>query len=388
MQIDQFAKEAPGRLIAVRGHDGRLGEDYDTFAFMPDPLPTDLSLQSTTWSAVSAATLALGRLDGLGQRLPNPSLLRRPSLRREAHSTSALEGTFAPLADVLRSDDPAGETEALGEVLNYVRVAETAYEWVRERPLTMSLLCELQRMLVAGTPADGPSAGRIRDHQVMIGSPSGRLAEARFVPPPPGHDLEIGCRAWADWVGTPPNLPVVVQAALAHYQFETLHPFNDGNSRLGRLVIVLQLLRAGVLAEPLLTVSPWLEARRREYQDELLAFSQTGDADQWVTFFARALEGSAEGTARRIDQLLAFVDLARAAVRTRGLRGLAVDLTERLIERPVFTIRWVADDFGKSVPAATDAVNRLVDLGLLRETTGGTYGRVFAADDVLRILGS
>jgi len=379
-----------GQLVPISGHDGRFGEDYDHWAFVPDPLPTLVDLSPATWRLVGDAMLSLGRLDQAGRQVPNPALLRRPTLRREAQSTSALEGTYAPLSEVLEADPddlhPTPRSPELREVLNYVRAAEHAYAVVREREISVGLLGELHRLLVAGTAADGSMAGTVRTHQVVIGPPGSRVTEARFVPPPPGLDLEIGLRDWVDWVEGPSQLPVVVRAALAHYQFEALHPFNDGNGRIGRLLIVLQLLRGGVLHEPLLTVSPWFEARRREYQDRLRGVSETGSWDAWVAFFADGVAAQAASTTEKVSQLLVYQEQTRALARQRGIRGVAIDVIEGLIARPILTSGWLADVHGVTRQAAINAIGRLVDAGILRETTGGEYGRVFAADAVIQIL--
>jgi Fic family protein len=371
-----------GNLVPIRGHDGRFGENYDHWAYVPKPLPSILELSPRTWRAVSDAMLSLGRLDQAGRQLPNPALLRRPTLRREAQATSALEGTYAPLSEVLEVDpddaEPGSRSPELREVLNYVRAAEYAYEVVQERGISVGLLLDIHRLLVAGTRADGTMAGAVRNHQVVIGPPGSRVADARFVPPPPGTDLEIAVRDWADWVAGDSDLPVIVRAALAHYQFEVLHPFNDGNGRIGRLLIVLQLLRDGALHEPLLTVSPWFEARRREYQDRLGRLSENGDWDDWVAFFAAGIGAQAESTTGHEE--------TRARARGHGLRGLAVDLVESLIARPILTTGWVAARHMVSRQAATNAIARLVDAGILVETTGRSYGRVFAAEAVIRIL--
>lgn len=379
-----------GRLVPISGHDGRFGEDYDHWAFVPDPLPSIVDLSAPTWRLVGDAMLNLGRLDQAGRQVPNPALLRRSTLRREAQSTSALEGTYAPLSEVLEVDPddlhPAPRSPELREVLNYVRAAEHAYAVVREREISISLLGELHRLLVAGTPADGSMAGIVRTHQVVIGPAGARVTEARFVPPPPGLDLDIALRDWVGWVEGPSQLPVVVRTALAHYQFEALHPFNDGNGRIGRLLIVLQLLRDGVLHEPVLTVSPWFEARRREYQERLRGVSETGDWDEWVAFFADGVAAQAASTTEKVTQLLAYQEGTRALARQRGIRGLGVDVIEGLIARPILTSGWVAGAHGVSRQAAINAIGRLVDAGILRETTGGTYGRVFAAEAVIQIL--
>lgn len=391
MDKEALRSSPVGRLVPITGHDARFREDYGYWAFVPDPLPTRVDLSPATWRLVGEAMLSLGRLDQAGRQVPDPALLRRPTLRREAQSTSALEGTYAPLTEVLEVDPddahPVSSSPELREVLNYVRAAEYAYVVVGERGISVGMLGELHRLLVAKTAADGPITGRVRDNQVVIGPPGSRVEEARFVPPPPGPDLEMALRDLVDWVEEGQSeLPVVVRAALAHYQFEALHPFNDGNGRIGRLLIVLQLLRERVLHEPLLTVSPWFEARRRDYQDRLRRVSEVGAWDDWVGFFAEGVAAQAASTTEKVTRLLAYQDATRSLARQRGLRGLAIDLVEGLIARPILTTGWVAQVHPVSRQAATTAIARLVEVGILRETTGRSYGRVFAADEVIHIL--
>jgi Fic family protein len=387
--VERFTNSPVGTLVPISGFDPRFGEEFDHWAFVPHPLPNEVALSPRTWAVASEAMHSIGRLDQAGRQIPSPPLLRRPTLRREAQSTSALEGTYAPLTEVLEvdPDDLPNRSPELLEVLNYVRAAEHAYTAIADRPLTIQLLLELHELLVTGTRSDGRDAGKIRSHQVVIGAAAGRVRDARFVPPPPGPDLEAGLRTWVDWVNAPhPSLTPVVAAALAHYQFETLHPFNDGNGRIGRLAIVLQLMLTQALREPLLTVSPWFEARRSDYQDELQRVSETGDWDRWVTFFATGLRKQADDTTRKIDELLAVHDRAQALCRANNVRGTALDVAEGLIGRPIVTPTWVQRHYSVSYPTANKAVTRLEDLGLIRETTGGNYGRVYASDEVLRIL--
>ncbi len=330
---------------------------------------------------------ALGRLDQAGQQVPNPILLRRPTLRREAQSTSALEGTYAPLAEVLEADleGESPKSPEIVEILNYVLAAEHAFTVVPDRPVSVRLLCDLHRLLVRGTRADGADAGRVRSHQVVIGPPGTRVEDARFVPMPAGPDLDVAFRALVDWMNTDDRASVV-QAALAHYQFETLHPFNDGNGRIGRLLIVVQLLQSRLIREPLLTVSPWFEARRRDYQDALRAVSESGEWDPWVAFFAEAIRAQAIETARKVDQLLELQDRTRSRIRDERIRGIGAQIAEDLIGRPIVTPSWAAHHYGVTYPAANAAIERLVEVGLLRETTGGRYARSFASEEVIRIL--
>lgn len=364
-------RESPiGRLVPISGTDGVTGQQYQHFAFLPDPLPRTVELSSATWTQVAAAEAALGRLDQAAQQVPEPALLRRPSLRREAQSTSALEGTFAPFETVLVSDpeERGGLPVDVREVLNYVVAAEDGFAWVRERPFTVSLLERLQRILVANTPSEHHDAGRVRERQVVIGARGSSIENSRFVPAPPGDQLKAGLEAWLDWLGNPPtDIAPVARAALAHYQFETLHPFSDGNGRIGRLLIAMALMRDDVLREPILVVSPWFEARRDAYQDGLLALSRTGRWDDWVRFFAEGVEASADVTRTRVEQLLEWREQALTRVRAAGVSGVAERVTGELIGGPIIRAPGVARRHGVTPQGAMLALRRLVDLGILHE---------------------
>jgi Fic family protein len=382
-------RESPiGSLVPISGSDQRTGEHYDYFAYLPASLPGTLSLRSATWTAVTRAESALARLDQASRQIPTPALLRQPSLRREAQSTSALEGTFAPIEEVLESpiEDRAKAPVEMREILNYVVAAEEGFQWIAERPLTVNLLGNLQRLLVQGTPADFSDAGGLRDRQVLIGARGSAIQDARFVPPPPGDQLRAGVESWIAWVNDPPNdLPAVVLAALAHYQFETLHPFSDGNGRIGRLVIALQFMQRSVLREPILVVSPWFEARRERYQDGLLDLSRSGDWDVWVRFFAQGVEASADDTRDRVDALLEWQAATLLRARATGLSGVAERVAGELIGTPFLRAADVAARHGVSPQAAIKALRRLVDVDVLEERQRN--GRVvFSAPTVVRLI--
>lgn len=387
MDLERFGASPVGNLVPLTGTDGRTGDSYSHFGFAPDPLGDLPPLSNTAWSTVARASHALGRLQQGAQLVPNPGLLRRPTLRREAQSTSALEGTFAPLEEVLAADviDDRSRSSALSEVLNYVRAAELAFDWISERDITVSLFGELQRTLVEGTTADTREAGRIRTIPVAIGSRSGSIYDARFVPMPPGPTLEAGVRDLVDWIrnSAAQGRDPVVAAAMAHYQFETLHPFNDGNGRLGRLLIVLQLLLEQTLSEPLLSVSPWFEARRDAYQEALAEVSATGSWDEWITFFATGIEASAIDTAQRMAELLAIQASYQERIRQSGVTGSIRDIADLLVDTPYVTVSSIARTTGKTYQAAKNALEKLVQLGILEEVEGPSV-RVFRAPDVLR----
>ena len=388
MDVEAIRSSPIGTIVPITGTDVRTGENYAHHAFIPSPLPDVLVLSQRSWLAILDAEAALARLDQAARQIPDPSLLRRPSLRREAQSTSALEGTYAPFEDVLASD--VGEGGAVSaevrEVLNFITAAEAGFSWIADRPFSVDFLARLQRVLVEDTPSEHDDAGRVRIRQVVVGARGSSVRDCRFVPPPPDDSLRAGLDAWTSWINDPPTLmPRVVRAALAHYQFETLHPFSDGNGRIGRLVIVLQLLRDGALREPILVVSPWFEAHRNEYQDGLLRLSQTGDWDAWVEFFAGGVAVSADSTRVRIDELIQFAEKARDLVRAAGISGVAERLSADLIGAPILTASVVAKRYSVSHQGAINALRRLVDVGLLRERTR-TNRATFVCDRVVTIL--
>ncbi len=397
MDLRLFSDRSPGALVPITGTDPERGA-WRHSAFVPDPLveiaPT---LAPRTYLAVADARAALAALDSTARQLPNPSLLRQPSLRAEAQSTSALEGTYAPLAKVLTADEDRPENADLREVLNYVSMASAAFDWVQAgRGLTVSLLGDLQRTLVLATRSEESATGGVREWQVVVGRRPDASEDdlpviaARFVPPPGGLDLSAHLQDLLDWMSAPRNgdTDPVVAAALGHYQFETLHPFGDGNGRIGRLLIVIHLLKLDVLGEPTLTVSPWFEARREQYYDRLLAVSTDGDWDSFVRFFAAGLEASAVTTR---SQMLALVDVqSHLHELVRGSR-LRADTAHALVDFAVghtsFTVRAVEQNLGISYPRANNLVDQLVALDVLAPLgRSDSYRRRFHAPEVLRVL--
>lgn len=390
MDIDRFRDSPNGRLVVIRGADGRTGHAYDHYAFVADPLGDEPELSGRTWRAVTAATRALAKLDQAARhQVPRPELLRKSTLRREAQSTSALEGTFAPLEKVLAADreDPEHLSQEIHEVFNYLTAAEFAFEEVKREPrVTVPLIEAAHKLLVQGTAAETGDAGRVRETPVAIGSPTGTVEDSRFVPMPPGPDLSIAVRELADWIAdaTRERDPLVA-AALAHYQFETLHPFNDGNGRIGRLLIIVQFMVDGLLAEPLLSVSPWFEARRGRYQDALANVSAEGTWDEWVGFFAEGVRASAEDTLERVNELLRIQQSYLDIVAEAKVKGLARDIAESLIGDPVVTVPRLQNRFGKRAASTNEAVKKLVKLGIL-EGPHGKYNRQFYAQRVMAAL--
>lgn len=392
MDIATLERSPIGSLIPIFGPDPATHEMVEGKAFLPEPLPRELVLSTETWNVVNSATAALARLDGAARLVPEPSLLRRPTLRREAQSTSALEGTYAPFAEVLAAegDDFQQLTAEVREVLNFEQMAELAFSWPENRALTIGMLGDLQKTLVRGTAGELSDAGQLRDRIVVIGSPGAGFDEARFVPPPPGDQLRAGVEDLLAWIASPPDLPTVVLAAFAHYQFESLHPYSDGNGRLGRLLVIVQLLRGAVIREPLLVVSPWFEKRRDQYQDELMRLSCSGDWDRWVSFFAEGVAASALDSQQKVEGLVGLQEQLRRRVQDANKRGSAERLAADLVGRPYVDRPWVAKRLGLSGQGAQNAINTLLALGILEpaQIHLARHARLYVAPEVMQIISS
>lgn len=396
MDLAAFRPDAPGDLVPVTGSDARLGA-WEHVAFVPHPLPgASPDLSASTYRVVADARAALAALDSTASRLPNPRLMRRPALQAEAQSTSALEGTYAPLLDVLTADEERPPTSTLREVLNYVAMGNHTFDWLEQgRPLTLTLLEDMQRILFQDTPA-APTSGSLRQNQVVIGRRADAAADdlpvraARFVPSPPGLDLRARVQDLLGWMQESSRLDIdpVVAAGMAHYQFETLHPFSDGNGRIGRLLVVAHLLTQAVLKEPTLTVSPWFEARRLAYYQRLLDVSTHGDWNSFIAFFAEGLEASARSTLERVLALVSVQTDLKERVRRSPLRAeRAHMLVDFAVAHPSFSVRQVQSELTLSYGRANALVAQLVELGVLQQLPSvDPYRRRFYAPDVLRVL--
>lgn len=387
MDVERFTRSPIGQLVPVTVVDDAT--TYDHFAFVPDPLPDEVELSQGTWTAVVGAAAALGRLDGGANRLPNPYLLVRPALTKEALSSSALEGTYAALEDVLGAeylnvDDLSAETS---DVRNYVLASELGLELIKTLPICLRLVREIHGRLMQGARGDYAEAGGFRTRQNWIGPRRGTpITESLFVPPPAGELLDRGLSALEAWINRDNGIPGVVKAALGHYQFETLHPFIDGNGRVGRMLVTLTFIERGELRVPLLNVSPYFEERRDEYVDLLRVVSESGDFEPWIGFFCEAIRVQSERALEKADRLIAGRDSILELLHDSKKRGVALRIAEDLIETPIVTPARAAERYDVSFQAANTAVADLVERGVLREITGRPYARLFAAPEIVGII--
>ena len=361
-------------------------------AFVPAPLPPTPPLRLTggLQLALSDADRAVGRLDGSIQTLPNPDLFVLMYVRKEAVLSSQIEGTQSSLQDLLAAEARVLSPDAprdVDDVVNYVRAMNHGLSRLNELPVSARLIREIHRELLAGARGSNLEPGELRRTQNWIGPAGCTLSEATFVPPPPDvvpqslGDLERFLHADSP-------LPMLVRIGLAHAQFETIHPFLDGNGRVGRLLITFLLCERGVLAKPVLYLSHYFKRHRTAYYEHLQAIRDDGKWEEWLTFFLRGVaEVSAEATetARRI---LALREGHRTLVTQHLGRGAAngYRVLESLYERPIVSVGHVESITGLTFVAANDLVARLTDLGILTEITGNRRHRRFRYDQYIRLF--
>ena len=335
-------------------------------AFVPQPLPRELSLSSDLVLRLDRASRAVATLSGVGETVPNPHMLSRPFIRREAALSSRIEGTWASLSDVLAHE--AGgltdSTEDTQEVVNYVIALEYGVARLESLPISFRLANELHERLLSGVRGKNMTPGRFRAQQVWIGPPGSSIRAARFIPPPPEYlrDLFLD---WELFVNETHNLPPLIRCAMAHYQIEAIHPYMDGNGRIGRLLITLFLRASGVLRTPLLYLSAYFERDRQRYYDELLNMSVTCDWKPWLSYFLDGVYRESQDVLARIRRVRHLQEEWRELLRKRGEPSSGQRLLEELFANPVTTASRVAELLQISDPGARRVLGRLISAGII-----------------------
>ena len=388
MDPERFTDSTAGRLIQV----GRGQEAY--WAFVPHDLPPALDWDTKLVSVLAEAERLLGELAGLGGTIPNPHLLVGPFIRREAVLSSRIEGTQAGIADLYDYEAgqlslpgfprPAAPESDLREVLNYVRALEYGLQRLAELPVSLRLIRELHERLLRGVRGEHYEVGEFRTRQNWIGPNECPLAEAEFVAPPVPQ-MRKALQALESYLHRDDPYPPVVRLAFIHYQFEAIHPFVDGNGRIGRLLLSLLLVHWGLLPLPLLYLSAFFERHRDEYYDLLMAVSERGAWTEWVEFFLRGVAEQAwdaTGRARRMQDLQA--EWRGRLVSERS--ALPSRLADMLLETPLVSIPQVRHALEVTYPTAQNNVQKLVDADILRQVGESTYGKTFMAWEIFDII--
>ena len=353
---------------------------------MPARLPPELTWDSGLASLLSSADRAIGRLAGEGRRLPNPHLPIRPFVRREAVLSSRIEGTQATLGELLATEAGAAVERSpadLCEVGNYVVALEYGVERLQALPLSLRLVRELHERLMRGVRGDVATPGEFRRSQNWIGPAGCTLADATYVPPPP-DDLLACLGAWEEFLHDD-SLPPLVQAALAHSQFEAIHPFLDGNGRVGRLLITLLLAEKKVLPEPLLYLSAYFEATRQEYYARLLAVTESGDWEKWLAYFLTGVAQQAEDALGRIQRIDELLRQWRERL-TKSPSRLPERSIELFAENPFWTVTRLAERLEVAYTTAQRAIDRLEAAGIVAQAGEAKRNRVYCAQALLDVL--
>ncbi len=339
---------------------------------------------------LSEADYALGRLDGAILTLPNPELFVFMYVRKEAVLSSQIEGTQSSLQNLLAAEARLADPDApadVAEVVNYVRAMNHGLARLAELPVSVRLIREIHEVLMRGVRGGELEPGELRTSQNWIGPGGCTLAEATFVPPPP---QEVP-RALADlekFLHDGTGLPPLIQVGLAHAQFETIHPFLDGNGRIGRLLITFLLTEKKLLARPVLYLSHYFKRRRAEYYDRLQAVRDTGDWEGWLDFFLRGVAEVSREATHTAAAILRMREEYRSKITDRLGRaaGSGHRIMDRLFDHPIVTVARVRQWLGVTPAGANNLVRRLVEIGLLRETTGYARNRRFRFEPYVKLF--
>lgn len=366
--------EIEGHQSTLFGRARRTVGRHGYVAYFPAPIPRALELPASTVRLLGDAEGELGQLAGVGRLVPNPDLLLRPYLLREALSSTRIEGTRASMAEVFESEAADSTPNAdVEEVVNYVAAMRRGLERLETLPLSTRLLCEMHSRLMDGVRGRELAPGELRTSQNWIGVPGSTIETAQFVPPPPG---ELGklLTDWERFANEEPEMPLLVQNALLHSQFETIHPFLDGNGRLGRLLLVFFLVARGRIATPLLYLSAYLERHRQSYYDALQTIRETGNAIPWVDLFLTAVKTQAGDAVQRAQRIVELRDRYLQLAATMGTSN-ALALVDLICENPVMTTRVIKDRLGVSRPTALRLLSRMEEQGVLSEGDEGIRGQ-------------
>jgi Fic family protein len=368
--------DIPGRLISLGSY----------AAFVPAPLPPALEWTPRLIRVLSDADRLIGRLAGEGGRLPNPHVLMRPFVRREAVLSSKIEGTQATLGELLAAEAGAvvdRSPEDLREVGNYVIALEHGIARLKEIPLCVRLIRELHEKLMEGVRGHHATPGLFRTTQNWIGKAGSTLATATYIPPPPG-EVEPCLAAWEGFLHES-ALPPLVTIALAHYQFEAIHPFLDGNGRVGRLLITLFLIEKKILPTPLLYLSAFFEATRRDYYEGLRSVSRSGAWQDWLEYFLQGIARMSEDALSRTTRINNIMAEWRSKLDAEST-NTPLRVAELLSANPFITAKGAATQLKLAFTTAQRAIERLEGNGILQQVSDAKRDRVYCARALLDIL--
>lgn len=379
MQPTDFTQDKYGKVI-------KTPQDY--WAYLPNPLEPHVEIDLSLARIQSDADRALSELAGIGRTLPNPHLLIRPFIRKEAVLSSKIEGTRASLSDLLFFEAGNIQRENMSDVLevaNYVQALEHGLSRLQELPVCLRLIREIHEKLMKNVRGAAQTPGEFRRSQNWIGPPGCTLMEATYVPPPE-YEMRIALDTFEKYLNTPSKLPPLIRLALIHYQFEAIHPFLDGNGRIGRLLVPLLLCAEGLITRPLLYLSAYFERHRDEYYQYLLDVSRKGLWTQWISFFLQAVATQATDAIHRSDELLKLWQAYRERLQAARASALLLQLVDDLFADPAISNPGASKRLNITPRSAQQNINKLIEAGILKEATGRRRNRVYIAPDIIHII--
>ena len=360
-------------------------------AFIPNPLPPKppLDIGNETMKVLSRADTAIGRLSGISEALPNPNLFVAMYVRKEAVLSSQIEGTEASLVDLLEYESlnrPKTLPNDVTEVVNYVKAMNYGLERIKELPLSLRLIREIHEGLMKGVRGGDKTPGEFRKTQNWVGLKGCTLNNARFIPPPP-HEMMQSLGDLEKYMHSKLNYPLLIECGLIHFQFETIHPFLDGNGRIGRLLITFFLCHKKILRKPLLYLSHYFKQNRLEYYDRLMAAREKGEFESWIKFFLQGIASVAEGACETSNKIINLKDKDKQRIiETNKASSKVAIFHEKLFDRPIVSIKDIAKIMNTTFPTANSICSKLVNLGIFKEITGKERNKLFAYKSYLDIL--
>lgn len=382
MKPNEFHNPKVGRAI-------RTQTGYWTF--IPAPLPPEIEWTTPLILALSDADRELSKLTTLAGNFPFPRLLTQPFMRREAVLSSRIEGTRASLVDLYNYESAQlsflEPTDDVREVHNYVLALDYGLERLETLPVSLRLIREIHARLMEGVRGGHLTPGKFRKTQNWIG-PAGSTIETATYVPPPMDEMHNALNELEKFIHADTEIPTLARAGMIHYQFEAIHPFLDGNGRVGRLIIMLLFHEWNILSQPLLNLSAYFERHRQEYYDHLLAVSQRGKWEEWLRFFLRGISLQAQDSVFRMTSLQGIRTKYEALVQADRNSARMAAVVDFVFSRPILTIKQLENGLDMPYMAAKRYVEKLVDAGVLQETTGYARNRVFQANEIFDALGN
>lgn len=354
-------------------------------AFIPNPLPPDIDFSPTILRSLSDADRLIGKLAGEERSLQNPHLLMRPFIKNEAALSSRIEGTQATLGELLAADAGVSidrSPDDLKEVGNYVVALEYGIKRLSELPLSLRLVTELHEKLMQGVRGEHATPGEFRRSQNWIGAPGCTLQNASYIPPP-ADELMPCLGEWESFLHDR-SLPPLIQAAIMHSQFEAIHPFLDGNGRVGRLLITLFLVERNILPTPLLYLSAFFEATRADYYDRLSGVTGQAGCAEWIEYFLNGVARMSEDALQRAERINTL--LIKWRQKATGRSKTPLDILNLLEENPYCTVNQVSEKLGIAFATAQRGIDNLIALNILEQTTSAKRNRVYCAQKIMDIL--